>query len=135
MVFDVNNLPVAVTQFLTERHLATLTLVRPDGSPQVTPVGVTWDDDEGLARVITWASAIKARLVAANPYGPAAVCQVDGGRWLTLSGTVVVTDHPDRVAEAVDRYSERYRAPKERLDRVVLEISVERIIGRIPPES
>ena len=29
--------------FLTERHLATLTTLRPDGSPHVVPVGVTYD--------------------------------------------------------------------------------------------
>ena len=29
--------------FLTERHLATLTTLRPDGSPHVVPVGVTFD--------------------------------------------------------------------------------------------
>ena len=31
-------------QFLTERHLATLTTLRADGSPHVTAVGFTYDD-------------------------------------------------------------------------------------------
>ena len=30
--------------FLATRHLATLTTLRPDGSPHVVPVGFTWDD-------------------------------------------------------------------------------------------
>ena len=58
------------------------------------------------------------------------MCQVDGGRWLTLEGTAVVTDDPDRVAEAVRRYAERYRQPGERTDRVAIEITVDRVLGR-----
>jgi hypothetical protein len=58
------------------------------------------------------------------------VCQVDGGRWLTLEGRASITSEPDRVSEAVRRYAERYREPKERTDRVVIEIAVDRILGR-----
>lgn len=130
MVFDPESLPDEVLRFLTERHLATLTLVRPDGSPQVTPVGITWDDEQGRARVITWSDSIKAKLVDACPGTPAAVCQVDGGRWLTLSGPAAITAEPAAVMEAEARYTERYRAPKPRSDRVVIEIQVERIVGR-----
>lgn len=130
MALDPANLPDEVTAFLTERHLATLTTLRPDGTLHVVAVGFTWDPAERLVRVITFAPSRKARNVAANPGGPAAVCQVDGGRWLTLEGTAVVTDDDGRVAEAVRRYAGRYQQPKERDDRVVIEISVQRIMGR-----
>jgi PPOX class probable F420-dependent enzyme len=116
--------------FVAERHLATLTTLRPDGSPHVVAVGFTWDPDTGLARVITFAPSRKARNLVANPGGRAAVCQVDGGRWLTLEGPATVTDDPVRVAEGVRRYAERYRPPKERADRVVVEIAVDRVLGR-----
>jgi F420H(2)-dependent biliverdin reductase len=33
------------------------------------------------------------------------------------------------VAEAVDAYAQRYRQPKERSDRVVIEISVDKVMG------
>ncbi len=132
MVFDLDDLPDGVTAFLTERHLATLTVVRDDGTPQVTPVGVTWDGEAGLARVITWSGAIKARLLADRPGSPVAVCQVAGRYWLTLSGRATVTDDPERVAEAVARYRQRYRPPKERTDRVVIEIEVDRMVGSAP---
>lgn len=118
--------------FVTERHLATLTTLRPDGSPHVVAVGFTWDADAGLVRVITFAPSVKARnLVSAGGAGTrAAVCQVDGGRWLTLEGPAVVTDDPARVAEAVRRYSLRYREPGARDDRVAIEITVDRVLGR-----
>jgi F420H(2)-dependent biliverdin reductase len=119
-----------VRRFLTEYHLATLTTRRPDGSPHVVPVGVTYRPEEGIARVITWATSRKARNVAADPGQRVAVCQVDRGRWLTLEGPAEVTDDPERVAEAVTRYAERYRPPKQRDDRVAIEIRVDRLLGR-----
>ncbi len=123
-------LPQEALDFLRERHLATLTTLRPDGSPHVVAVGFTWDDEAGLARVISFAPSRKARNLGAAPGSRAAVCQVDGGRWLTLEGPAVVTDDPARVAEGVRRYAERYRQPGERTDRVVIEIAVDRVLGR-----
>lgn len=130
VVFDLDDLPPELDAFLTERHLATLTVTRSDGSPQVTPVGVTYQPETRTARVITWADSYKARTVAADPGQPVAVCQVDGGRWLTIYGRATVTTEPDAVAEAVRRYAARYRQPKERDDRVVIEIAVDRLVGR-----
>lgn len=117
-----------VVAFLRERHLATLTTVRPDGSLHVVPVGFTWDADRGVARVITFASSAKARHLAGG--GRAAVGQVDGGRWLSLEGPARVSADPAAVAAAVAAYAERYRPPKVREDRVVIEIEVERVLGR-----
>jgi PPOX class probable F420-dependent enzyme len=130
MAHDPSALPPEVSAFLTERHLATLTTMRPDGTPHVVAVGFTWDPDAGVVRVITWAGSRKARNLVARPHSPAAVCQVEGGRWLTLEGIASVTSEPDRVAEGVRRYAERYRQPNQRDDRVVIEIEVSRVLGR-----
>lgn len=130
MAYDLHDLPDEAAIFLQERHLATLTTLRPDGSPHVVAVGFTWDAEAGLARVITFAPSRKARNVLASPGSRAAVCQIDGGRWLTLEGTAECTDDPVRVAEAVRRYTERYRPPGQRDDRVAIEITVDRILGR-----
>ena len=128
--FDRTAVTPEVVEFTTVRHLATLTTVRPDGSPHVAPVGFTLDLEAGLVRVITFRGARKAHNVDTHPGGRAAVCQVDGRRWLTLEGPAVVTDDPERVAEAVRRYAERYRQPKQRADRVAIEITVDRVLGR-----
>jgi F420H(2)-dependent biliverdin reductase len=127
---DPATLSPEIVAFVTERHIATLTTIRPDGSPHVTPVGFTWDTDSGLVRIITFAAARKVRHLTAGPSTRAAVCQVDGGRWLTFEGKAVVTDDPARVAEAVRRYAARYRMPGERADRVAVEITVDRVLGR-----
>ena len=126
---DPRNLPEVMLDFLSERHLATLTIVKADHTPHVTPVGVTYEQDRSLARVITWADSWKAKHVASLGTAAVAVCTVDGGRWVTLAGTATVTSDADSVASAVARYAERYRQPKERDDRVVIEIAVSRIIG------
>jgi PPOX class probable F420-dependent enzyme len=130
MSFDPAALPEAVAAFARERHLATLVTPRADGSPHAAPVGFTWDADGRLARVITFADARKARNLASAPGARVALCQVDGGRWLTFEGTAAVSRDPARVAEAVRRYAERYRPPSDRPDRVVIEVAVDRVMGR-----
>ncbi len=114
--------------FLAERHLATLTTLRVDGSPHVVPVGFSYDVEQGLVRVITFAKSMKAR--NAELGGRAAVSQVDGARWVTLEGVArVVADAPS-VALAVAGYAARYRQPGERVDRVAIEIVVDKVMGR-----
>ncbi|MFC3573685.1 pyridoxamine 5'-phosphate oxidase family protein [Streptomyces yaanensis] len=123
----------AYLTFWQERHLCTLTTLRPDGSPHVVPVGVTYDPEARLARVITDKASAKAgHVAAAGPDGaPVAVCQVDGRRWATLEGRASVCADPERVAEAVRRYAERYgRMPRPNPSRVVIEIALTRALGR-----
>ena len=121
-------LPPAALEFLTARHLATLTTLRPDGTPHVVAVGFTWDESTGLVRVITGGTSRKVANVRAGTR--AVVAQVDGPRWLALEGPAVVSDDATRVAEAVRRYAGRYRQPAENPARVVIEIAVDRVLGR-----
>ncbi|MGW3144014.1 pyridoxamine 5'-phosphate oxidase family protein [Streptomyces sp. NPDC001177] len=119
--------------FWRERHLCTLTTLRPDGSPHVVPVGVTYDPGARLARVLTNRTSSKVtHVLAADPLGArVAVCQVDGRRWATLEGRAFVRTDPDRIAEAERRYAERYeRTPSPNPNRVLIEIEVERALGR-----
>ena len=128
MATDPDDVGAGILAFLTERHLATLTTLRADGSPHVVPVGVTYDAATRTARVITSGGSVKARHVR-DGQGRVAVCQVDGRRWVTLEGTAVVRDDPEAVADAVARYAVRYRQPRENPARVVLQIAVDRILG------
>ncbi|MGA9279468.1 pyridoxamine 5'-phosphate oxidase family protein [Ilumatobacter sp.] len=132
MALDLDRLDDDVMTFLRERHLATLTTLRPDGSPHVVAVGFSYDAAARVARVITWDTSQKAvnagRMEAAGQR--AAVCQVDGGRWLTLEGRVRLVTGRDAVQAGVDGYAERFQQPKERDDRAVVEIDVDRVLGR-----
>ena len=129
MALDPAALSPAALDFLTERHLATLTTLRPDGSPHVVPVGFTWDGDRQLVRVITSGESRKARNAALG--GRAVVCQVEGRHWIALEGVASVRTEPEAVADAVQRYAARYRTPRENPARVVVEIAVDRILGNV----
>ena len=123
------DLSPAALDFVTARHLATLTTLRPDGSPHVVPVGFTWDPEALVVRVITSGPSRKARNAAAG--GRAVVCQVDGRYWLSFEGTARVLTDPESVADAVQRYAARYRVPRENPQRVVVEIAVDRVLGNL----
>ncbi|MCW2614866.1 MAG: pyridoxamine 5-phosphate oxidase-related FMN-binding [Frankiales bacterium] len=129
MALDPAALPDEVLAFLTERHLATLTTLRPDGTPHVVAVGFTWEPQARLVRVITNGTSRKAAHVRQGS-PRAVVAQVDGPRWLSLEGVPTVSDDAARVAEAVRRYALRYRQPAVNPARVVVEIAVDRVLGR-----
>ena len=128
MALDPSDPGPELLAFLGERHLATLTTLRPDGSPHVVPVGVTYDAATRTARVITSGTSAKVRHVR-DGQQRVAVCQVEGRRWITLEGTAVVRDDAASVADAVERYARRYRQPRVNPARVAIEISVDRILG------
>lgn len=133
--FDPADPGAALVQFLTERHLATLTTLSDDGVLHVVPVGFTYQPGLTLARIITFASSRKARNVAQRPGGPAALCQLDGRRWVSLHGQAFLRDDEAANAEAVARYAARYRPTRSRPDRVTIEVMVTKIIGNLGPVS
>jgi PPOX class probable F420-dependent enzyme len=120
-------LSAAGLDFVTDRHLATLTTLRPDGSPHVTPVGFTWDDATATARIICSGTSRKARNVGVG--GPVALCQLEGRRWLTLEGTGRVSVDPGDVADSVAHYAVRYRTPRLNPARVTILVTVTRALG------
>ncbi len=130
VAFDSRALPQAALDFLAERHLATLTTVRPDGTPHVVPVGFTYDAELRRARIITGGASRKVANVAAGA-DRVALCQVDGWRWLTLEGRARVVRDTAVVAAAVEASAARYRQPRENPERVVLEVMVERVLGLV----
>ncbi|GAA4908683.1 pyridoxamine 5'-phosphate oxidase family protein [Streptomyces coeruleoprunus] len=136
MAIDLRDPDESYVSFWRERHMCTLTTIRPDGTPHVVAVGVTFDPEggpKGIARVITNKHSRKvANVLAAGPEGArVAVCQVDAGRWATLEGRAVIRTEPEAVADAVARYADRYgRTPTPNPDRVVIEITLTRAMGR-----
>ncbi|WGL50704.1 TIGR03618 family F420-dependent PPOX class oxidoreductase [Nocardioides sp. BP30] len=121
--------PADLLEFWTERHLCSLTTVRPDGRPHVVPVGVALDHEQRCAWVITSRASHKARRIAAAPDGsPVAACQVDGARWSTLEGRALVHSDGDAVRRAEQCYAGRYRTPRPNPERVAIRIEVDRFL-------
>jgi F420H(2)-dependent biliverdin reductase len=120
--------------FWRERRICMLVTPRPDGTPHQEPVGATYDPATRLARVISSAGSKKVRnLLAAGPGARVSLSQVDGRRWCTLEGTAAVRDGAEQVAEAERRYAERYRTPRANPERVVIEVTVDRVMGTVRP--
>ena len=135
MALDPRNPDPAYLAFWRERHICTLTTLRPDGTPHVVPVGVTYDPDAGLARVIASGHSHKvAHVRAAGDSADGArvaVCQMAGKRWATLEGVARVRTEPELIADAERRYTERYeRTPRPNPHRVLIEITLTRAMGR-----
>jgi PPOX class probable F420-dependent enzyme len=118
--------PPPLLEFWRERHLCTLTTLRRDGGPHVTPVGVALDLERRCAWVITSEHSLKA--VHASTDSRVAACQVDGRRWSTLEGTAEVRTDPVSVRRAEEQYAARYRTPRPNPSRVALRIEVHRFL-------
>lgn len=114
-------------QMLRERHLASLSTPSKDGSIHVVPVGFTYDAEAASVWIITSGDSQKVRNVRRG--GHAAVCQVAGADWISLSGPARILDAASQVQAAESRYAQRYRVPRENPKRVVIEIEVARILG------
>mgnify|MGYP000573623987 CR=1 FL=1 len=122
-----DDLSAAALEFLSERHLATLSTLRADGSPHVVAVGFTFDPVTHIARVITSDGTQKA--LNAERGKVAVLSQVDGARWLSLEGIASVNRDPDAIRDAELRYAQRYRTPRENPKRVAIEVLVKRVLG------
>ena len=129
MAFAPDLLTPEMIEFVTVRHLATLTTLRADGSPHVAPVGFTYDPATQRVRIITGATNQKARNAERGSVG--LVCQVDGGRWLTLEGRCELRTDEASVTECARRYEARYGHPPRRPGWASLEIVVTRCFGRV----
>ncbi len=115
----------AALEFLAEYHLATLSTLGRRDRIHAVPVGFTFED--GIVRVI--GSRGSQKFLNARRSGRATVCSVDRARWISFEGPVTVSDDPDAVARAVALYAGRYRQPRVNPERVVLELTVERVLG------
>ena len=129
MAFAPASFTPEMIEFVTVRSLATLTTLRADGSPHVVPVGFSYDASSQRVRIITGPASQKARNAARGSVG--LVCQVDGGRWLTLEGRCELRSDEESVAECARRYEARYGHPPRRPGWASLEIVVTRGFGRV----
>lgn len=111
--------------FLSEYHLATLSTLGRDGRIHSVPVGITYLD--GVVRVI--GSRGSQKFVNAARAGRASVNTVDGARWISFEGPARILEDASSVELAVELYAARYRQPRVNPERVVLEITVERVLG------
>jgi len=118
--------------FLENPFVGVVTTLRTDGSPHATVVWVDVDDD-GVS-FNTAHGRTKPRNLAADPrVGLTVVDPGDPFRWLSLSGTAVLTDEgaDDQIDNLAQKYLGQYPYPFRRPDerRVSVRISADKIEG------
>lgn len=132
MAFDPKTLPDDVLGFLQERHVGTLTTTDAAGRLHLVAIAFTYEPSDGLIRMITFGTSQKVKnLRRAGDAARAAVGQVDGARWLSFEGPARVVDDPERLAKAVALHAVRYKQPSDNPLRVAIELTPERVLGRL----
>lgn len=124
-----DQLDAAALAFLDERHLATLSTHRSDGTIHAVPVAFSYVADEHTVRIVAPDGTVKVS--NADNGSDGVLCFVDGGRWMTLSGSLDVRREPERVDDTLTRYEQRYGPPHgDRSALVSLELTVRSVMGR-----
>jgi PPOX class probable F420-dependent enzyme len=121
--------------FVRDHHQAVLATLRPDGTPQLSPI-TTGVDDDGRVIISTRETAIKVKHIRHT--GRAWVCVLpDGfyGEWIYVEGNASILSLPDAMDELIAYYRnisgehpdwDDYRAAMMRDQRCVIRIELTR---------
>jgi PPOX class probable F420-dependent enzyme len=122
--------------YLRSHHRAVLTTMRRDGTPQMSPVGVTVDD-AGRAVISSRETAIKVKNLRRDPR--AWVCafpdEFYGATFVQVEGDVTILSLPDAMEPLVDYYRsmagehpdwDDYRGAMEKEQRVLIQLDLTR---------
>lgn len=121
-------------EFLSEHHRAVMLTYREDGSPQMSPVVVTVDDD-GRAIVSTRETAMKTTNLERDPR--TSLCVFTDrffGPWVRIDGRAEIVHLPEAMELLVDYYRrtagdhddwDAYRKAMRDEQRVLVRISIE----------
>jgi PPOX class probable F420-dependent enzyme len=122
--------------YLRSHHRAVMATTRRDGTPQMSPVTVTVDDD-GMVTVSSRETAVKVKNLRRDPR--AWVCAFPdtfyGGPFVQVEGTATIVELPEAMELLVDYYRsisgehpdwDDYRAAMERDQRVLVRLDITR---------
>lgn len=96
--------------FLQELHFAVLATINQDGTPQLTTMWYLLDD-EGTLLMNTKVGRLKERNLRRDPR--ISICIQDGYNFLTIDGTVILIDDPERTQADIFRLSARYHGEEQ----------------------
>jgi PPOX class probable F420-dependent enzyme len=118
---------------IAEQHHAVLTTLRKDGTPQMSPVVATVDD-QGQVLVSSRETAFKVRNLRRDSRVWLCVLPDEFyGRWIQVGGSVRIVELPEAMEGLVDYYRsisgehpdwDDYRAAMQRERRVLLQIEL-----------
>ncbi len=134
-MFDRHNLDSNVFSFLAARHFASLTTIRPDGGLHAALVGFVYDQKTARATLILRGRGVKfANLQVAGDDAEVVLCQVAGGSWVTLEGTITLDNSDEARSAALEKYRLRYgETVGDDPTRYAAMIAVRRMYGFVLP--
>jgi len=126
-----------VRDFIRSHHHGVLATIRKDGAPQLSPVLVGVDDEDGSLVISTRETAMKTANVRQQPRASVCVFQDEFfGRWVQAEGSATVEPLPAamnglvryyRMVAGEHPYWDDYRRAMERERRVLLHIRIDRV--------
>ncbi|UCM88772.1 PPOX class F420-dependent oxidoreductase [Streptomyces marincola] len=129
-------LPETLKAVLDGRTFVTVATIQPDGSPQLTPVWITYEGDDLL--ISTVVGRRKEQNLRRDPRVVVQVLPADEPySYATLYGTATLTTEGGQ--ELIDRLAQKYAGTsyaefnpgsEREAPRVVVRISTERIVGQ-----
>jgi len=120
--------------FISQNHSGVLATYRTDGRPQMSPVGVTVDD-EGRVVISSRETAYKVKNLRRDPRVSVLVTKSGSWDWVQIDGVATTLSLPDAMEPLVDYYRQAsgehpdwddYRAAMERERRLVIRVDIER---------
>jgi PPOX class probable F420-dependent enzyme len=127
--------PQQAREFLRTNHQAVMATLSPTGTPQLTPITASVDD-EGYVTVSSRETAVKVKNLRRDPRVWLCVLTPQFfGDWVRVDGTAHIVDLPEAMDGLVDYYRgisgehpdwDDYRAAMVRDQRVLVRITIER---------
>ncbi len=133
MIFNMSTITPLVSKLLKEKNFASFATVMPDGSPQVTPVWIDYDEKENSILVNTAKGRLKERNIQNNNKVALSVFDMENPyEMVSIQGSIRdkttdgAEDHIDKLSKKyLDLDSYPFRRSEE--TRIILKIKPEKV--------
>jgi|SRR5438876_10041709 len=120
-------------EFLREEHFAVLSTLNKDGSSQLTTMWYMFEND-GTIVLSTPSHLQKVKNLRRDPR--IAICVQDGNRYVSLYGTVTISEDQTIVRQDIQRLTERYiQDEATRQQSIAALVQESRVALRFTPEK
>ncbi len=138
-VYSPNMSSEPILKFFADRNFAFISTINKDGSPQLTPTWIDFDEKHGLILINTAVGRLKQKNVSRDPR--VSISMIDGRvnpySMVTIKGKVIeqsksgADEHIDKLARKYLN-TDKYPAHSPKVTRIILKIKPEKI-SYLPP--
>ena len=125
-------IPKEFRDLLTEKHIAHLATVNPDGSPQISPIWIDYNEEKELVMFNTARGRIKERNILNNNQVALSIRDNNNPyRYLLIQGNVVDINENgarDHIGQLGVRYIDKVFSPPEEEIRIIISIKPTKVV-------